>query len=302
MRRWWLLAASVVLAGGSPAAAYVRAVNKSNRLPWFWNQNALQIVADVGEPVRSISNEDIVNAVNGAAAAWSHGVNDCTVINITVTTKDDPHTPTIADGVNRLAFRRVTWCLEPPPTNPDVAPCHGPEALALTTTTTDTNTGRIIDADIEVNAAASNIPRYTWTDLIAHPAKNPDWDLQNAVTHEMGHFLGFAHSCLLSTMDVAVIDDRGQPVPFFPGDDQAMESTMYPTAAAGDLARRTLSEDDARGLCELYPGGLPSGLVQSGGPVGCEVAKKQSGPAPGALGPLSFSFWWAARRRRRARY
>jgi hypothetical protein len=300
MRRWSLLAAGVVLAG-SPAAAYVRAVNTSNKLPWFWNQNELHIVADVGHPVDSISTQDIVNAVERSAAAWSRGMNDCTVINITVSTKDDPHTPTIADGVNRLAFRRVDWCLEPPPAKDSkVAPCHPGEALALTTSFTDTNTGRIIDADIEVNAAVNNKPyQYIWSDLVAHPAQGLRWDLQNAVTHEMGHFLGFAHSCLLSPDEVATTDDRGEAVPFCrPGDEATMDSTMFPSAAPGDIARRTLSADDIRGLCELYPGGVPAGLVQSGGPVGCSVAKKQSGPAPSALGPLSFLLVLAARRRR----
>jgi hypothetical protein len=279
-------------------------VNRSNLLPWFWDSNELHLVVDVGRPVASISNEDIVKALEASAAAWSHEMNPCTVLRIDVTTKDDPHTPTVQDGVNRLAFRRVDWCMEPRPKNSEVDPCHSPGALAITTSYTDSATGRILEADIEVNAAITQMRPIAWTDRATGPAfgpppdKTPLFDLQNAITHEIGHFVGFAHSCRHSADDVAPYTDRGEPVQscFSSPDAIATTSTMFPTSQPDDLSRRTLTEDDLRGLCELYPaGGMPSGLVQAEGPVGCAMAGRSSGAPLALLLPLIA----AIRRRRR---
>jgi uncharacterized protein (TIGR03382 family) len=57
-------------------------------------------------------------------------------------------------------------------------------------------------------------------------------DLQNTVTHEVGHFLGFGHS-------------------------EERTSTMYARASAGETRKRRLSADAAQSTCSVYPTGAP---------------------------------------------
>lgn len=101
---------------------------------------------------------------------------------------------------------------------------HDPNALALTTVTfceNDTPTcpaGTIVDADIEMNEVLY---------LFSTNDQGSLNDLENTLTHELGHLLGFEHST--------------QP-----------SSTMFAVAPAGERTKRDLSNDDIAGLCNAY--------------------------------------------------
>ncbi|HEY4011790.1 MAG TPA: matrixin family metalloprotease [Polyangiaceae bacterium] len=92
--------------------------------------------------------------------------------------------------------------------------------LGLTTVTFDADTGEIFDADTEINAT---VPISTTT-----PVPDGFHDLASIITHEMGHFLGLAHS--------------GDP-----------SATMWATNQEGSNAMATLSADDIQGICTIYP-------------------------------------------------
>lgn len=94
---------------------------------------------------------------------------------------------------------------------------HSGNTLALTTVTYNVDTGEIYDADIEVNGS---MPLS-----IGSPVQ---YDLQSILTHEVGHFLGLAHS-----------DDSN--------------ATMYDKYQAGSVDLRTLKADDIEGICTVYP-------------------------------------------------
>jgi hypothetical protein len=97
------------------------------------------------------------------------------------------------------------------------------EAVAYTTLTYLADDGTLVDADIECNLDDFELTLY--------PADNPQaMDLQSVLTHEMGHAVGLDHSA--------------------DGD-----STMYFSAPPGEVKKRTLSDDDRDGLCQLYPAG-----------------------------------------------
>jgi hypothetical protein len=165
------------------------------------------------------------------------------------------------DGANRVVFRREQWCPDPREPGED---CHSPQSLALTTNVVELKSGRILEADIEVNAVD-----YVWTDLVLRPGAVPHGrDLQNALTHELGHFLGFAHSCRLTPGDPSSTDDQGRPVPdCADASAEALASTLRPDVSETDVERRTLTDDDQRGACDVYPRGITQGqtLVASGG-------------------------------------
>lgn len=137
--------------------------------------------------------------------------------------------------------------------------------IALTTTTYDRNTGQIYDADMELNAK-----NFTFTTVDAPPCPTQGsvsqscvaTDVQNTVTHEVGHMLGLDHA--------------GDP-----------NSTMFASAPLGEVKKRSLDTGSQQFVCDVYPKGQPSKdciILQVdddlGPPAGCDVA-------PGLFGALS---------------
>jgi hypothetical protein len=100
---------------------------------------------------------------------------------------------------------------------------HGPGVLALTSLTYDTNTGEIVDGDLEFNDAEF---------IFSLNPSASQVDLLNTAAHEAGHFLGIDHSTKPS-------------------------ATMFGKAPLGEIKKRDLHSDDIDGYCALYgPGGL----------------------------------------------
>lgn len=93
--------------------------------------------------------------------------------------------------------------------------------LAKTSVTYNDETGEIYDADIEVNAANNAV-------TITDDRAKVNYDLLAILTHEVGHFVGVAHSA--------------EP-----------DAVMAPSYNPGSIAQRTLTEDDVAAACAIYP-------------------------------------------------
>jgi len=91
--------------------------------------------------------------------------------------------------------------------------------LGKTNVTFDPASGRIYDADIEINGADADLS-------VGDPVMGAD--LASIVMHEVGHFLGLDHSL----------------------DPNATMRADYLPLGSG---LRTLGEDDERGICAVYP-------------------------------------------------
>jgi hypothetical protein len=138
---------------------------------------------------------------------------------------------------------------------------HQEAAIAITTTSYNPDTGRILDSDIEFNT-----PTFIFT-TVDSPACLSGMantgcvatDVQNTTTHELGHLLGLGHS---------------------PG----AGSTMSFRANPGELSKRTLDADSARFVCDTYPSGKPSRTCVLK-PVSSDLgpAGKGCSAAPGSL-------------------
>lgn len=138
--------------------------------------------------------------------------------------------------------------------------------FASTFVTYNPNTGIIRDADIYINNEF-----YQFVDGPAPGSGTAD--LQNTLTHEIGHFLGFAHS-------------------------EVPEASMFGGAILGDMEKRTLHNDDIELLCQSYPVEEASFLCEHPGstvpPVGPGVSREpdsgkfdnpsEPGYDPGAVG------------------
>ena len=169
-----------------------------------------------------------------------------------------------ADGENRIIWREEEW--------PDTISA---DTLALTTIIYRRSTGEILDADIDLNGVHQ---LFTVSDdgAIART------DVENTLTHELGHLIGLAHV----------------PDP---------DATMFASSALGELDKRTLSVDDVAGLCTVYPEGrlTPGAPILDGRDLmgGCAVRTRQSEARRSEAPPLllALSLCLLARRRRAAR-
>lgn len=128
------------------------------------------------------------------------------------------------------------------------------DMVALTTLIYDTDTGEIVDADIDLNGFD-----YFWT--ATNDKTKAATDIQNAVTHEVGHLIGLAHS-------------------------EKSSATMYGETPQGDMSKRDLDKDDIAALCFIYPFSnhsptgpgqkLPTNDVHGG----CELGSATGGDRP----------------------
>jgi MYXO-CTERM domain-containing protein len=269
-------AIALLAAWAGQALAYDRA-SAGAGLCQYWPDPAppgvRRVAYEIGDPGGTLacrSGGDPVAAVRRAFATWAAasvpgGSSPCTDMQF-VLAGVTASTHTGNDGVNRIVIRRGP-CSGAQSVVPPGSGCIGAGTcanefncwdhdhyIALTTTTYRISTGAILDADVEVNAGSGDDDGFLFTCLDPPaPVCSEDLrtgcianDLQNALTHEAGHLLGFAHS------------DRPA-------------STMYAGTASGETRKRVLSTDAAEGMCDVYPLG---GAVKTCGSrtVGCSTA------------------------------
>ncbi len=184
------------------------------------------------------------------------------------------------DWANPDANENLIVWREGDPGDPADSWRHERGSIAVTTTTFNSRTGELLDADIEFNAEV-----YTFTACTPpEPGCTVAYDIQNTLTHEIGHVFGLDHPPV------------SQPA--------VIEATMYHSAPRGEIKKRDLASDDIDGLCFIYPAGAEVGQcfepVASSGPepvfsqvgsdpdTGC-LCRGQPGP-----GSANGAFWaWA---------
>ncbi len=82
-------------------------------------------------------------------------------------------------------------------------------------------------------------------------------DLRNVATHEIGHFLGLSHS-------------------------DVRDSTMWCDAAPRELTKRSLTQDDIDGLCNIYPPGTAFVSSETSGGTVCSLGGRARDSFAGA--------------------
>lgn len=100
---------------------------------------------------------------------------------------------------------------------------HPAGVIGSTLNTFVPRTGQIVDSDIELNDAV-----YFFT--VTDNAVLVRTDIENTLTHEIGHVIGLDHTPVL-------------------------DATMAATAREGETEKRTLEPDDIAGVCAIYPAG-----------------------------------------------
>ena len=165
------------------------------------------------------------------------------------------------DGENRIRWREDVWPAD-----------MGIETLALTTLVYRRTSGEILDADIDLNGVD-----HQWS--VLEPSPPGSVDVENTLTHELGHLIGLAH----------VADP---------------DATMYERSAPGELDKRSLSQDEVDAICTVYPPralspGAP--LFHSTGLTGGCAVRSPGSPTPGLLSVFALSLLCCRARGRRSR-
>jgi hypothetical protein len=294
--------AGAALLVATPAGAYVRYTSDTGKM-FKWPQTCVLIATFPVDLEPMMTREEILGAVDGSADSWSAASNGCTYLDMRVSSSTDPTPRAANDGKNNVIYRTTSWCKLTPAGACDPSIAYDPAALALTSVSASTSSGTIRDADIEFNAF-----HFSWADLVAHPELRgngqPYHDLQNALTHEMGHLVGLDHTCTLT--GIPPLDHTGAEVPDCASASAAvLETTMFPSANPGDIDKRTLAPDDQLAVCEIYPAAQDPLVCAPEAPPsdGCSsCAVTRAAPASAGTGCLLFAaalLVGRARRRRR---
>jgi MYXO-CTERM domain-containing protein len=313
-----LMAASL---SARKARAYVRSVTHpvgQVGLPLKW-YSSCETVTIYLNGFTAMTPDEVAKSIGAAAAAWGPDSVTCPA--------------EVGDGGNGHPYFEILPQLAAGGSAPDAGNDQKNSIIFETTPSNDLAAevlaftevskapdGQIVDADIEINAAN---PDVVWANLDpgAPPPKHGQipFDLQTVMTHEFGHFLGLAHTCVgtstYSTMggdvdsdspDPGSDDSEGLLIPYCtdpPDSSNATqaEAVMWYVIDSDSITKRVLTTDDARGVCAIYPSsGDPHSCTQNLPDDGCGCAT--AGAAPGPLAAVTLAaFALAARRRRRRR-
>lgn len=188
---------SLVVPGS--AGAYQLRENKDGKV-LVWKQPRVKVWIDTSAAPERARDPDAVLA--GFVAWISSGV----PTQIDVKMSDEP-LETGNDNKNVVLWQTEEWGF-------------GREVVATTVSTFDRDSGFVVDSDILFNGVD-----HDWTNLPLDGGR--EYDVQNVMTHEAGHFFGLGHETADS------------------------EATMYPTTPPCETKKRTLGDDDVAAIAAL---------------------------------------------------
>lgn len=166
-------------------------------------------------PGESEVTDELKHAVFDSFDAWNEP--DCSEMEFHYDGLTERHEPDYDAGappeenINILVWHDDEW------------PHPRYDAIALTSVSYRSATGEILSADIEINTADYPITN-------TNESSDIRIDFRNALTHEIGHFLGLDHS-------------------------PNSEATMWRSTDIGETKKRNLHDADIAGLCYIYPDG-----------------------------------------------
>tara|TARA_B100000674_G_scaffold482812_1_gene485772 strand:- start:314 stop:1114 length:801 start_codon:yes stop_codon:yes gene_type:complete len=256
----WLILATVLLTA-STAQAYQQVVTETGKVvAWPTDQVGFTIHQEIPPGWDQSTLEAIVLA---SKEPWESL--ECGSLNLEFQGWTFEGSPDLFDKKNGVYWIQEGWQF-------------GSTLMAITLLEFSKFTGELRDADILVN----NDQKTFDVDSFCDPT-GLNYDLQNILTHEFGHFVGLNHS-----------DDS--------------EATMFADTFEEECAKRELHPDDEAGFCATYDRGdiisadasaedIASGSeVDSGTSDGCGVRSGHSPHGPW-LALFGLGLWMARQRR-----
>ncbi len=213
--------------------------NLNSQCLWWKDSTEIVFHQNVqGDP--DVSGDTEFDAVTASFATWQTQLSGCASLSLTQGARTESRKVGFVTGgpnENVVVFR-LKKCTDMVASNDacwSAGTCgnnydcwdHSVTAIAITSTSYTPSSGRDLDSDIELNS-----PSFLFTTGI--PVVT---DVQNTVTHEVGHVLGLAHINLAG-------------------------STMNARADSGETSKRTLDEGSKQFVCDAYPKGKPTKTCQ----------------------------------------
>lgn len=234
-------------------AGFVRTGKTKGGHYLYW-ENSCVFVAVADEGTKDIPGDNEFPVVDTCIETWNTNTASCAYLQVMDSGRVKDTEVNGKDMLNLIKFRDASWCR--PATKTDMARCYSSQAAGITTatyvdSTTNPRDGAIVDADVELNGVNFDIG----VDGQTLGTNGCIADLQNTLTHELGHLHGLEHTCLAAG-DPPRVDDQGNPVPdcSTPGlPAKITEATMYNYQDCGETKKSTLSDDDIAAVCAIYP-------------------------------------------------
>jgi hypothetical protein len=242
----------------------------------YWESGCIFLTPDQTGTI-AVAGQAEFPIIDASIATWNTGTHTATCSYMQV--KEDPKAGVEVgkDNKNVLKFRDTGcadcqghWCR--PAIGDDPERCYNMAAAGITTATyvddsSSSRDGAIVDADIEINGVdfAISIAGVT-SSTVGCKA-----ELQNTLTHELGHLHGLEHTCL-APGDPQRVDNNGNPVPNCNGttDPTIINAVMYPFQDCGETKKEMLTPDDSGAICTIYPVSKdPGTCARVGSPTGC---------------------------------
>jgi MYXO-CTERM domain-containing protein len=285
---------------------FVRTLNLGRTAPLYWENSWVFITPDsVG--TTDVAGDGEGDALEAAMNAWNDAVDDCSYMRLQL--KPPLPLEVRPDGKNTVKYRHDRWCR--PAYDDEDEKCYSQAALAITTlfhvnNPSNPDNGLVIDADIEVNAVDSRIATGCETTCVTlGDGSSMIQDLQNTLTHELGHVIGLDHTCWQFDGEPAPLDGAGKPVPSCNGalTAEVRDATMFTYQDATEIKKRTPEADDIAGVCAVYPTAADPMIydevdVDLSEGCGCRAGTRGDARAAPWLVAIAGAWWWRRRRRR----
>lgn len=293
LQRYVILLATLMVAAPQ-AEGYVRTLTSRGN-PIAWHETCVFLVPPLETPAH-LPPAEVLEAIRASAQTWSDVPESYLrfVLEPAAAGKV-PEFRERGNNENVVVFVESGWE-------------HDRAAAAITTITyiassSASEDGRILDTDVELNTED-----YPYSTSLAEDKH----DLQNILTHELGHVLGLDHTCDDGTVEPTPLDHLGNEIPScYPIRNVPPEisaTTMFNFAEIGETDKRTLEPDDMAGIAAIYPLARDPGVcappdLSLRKPCGCGAAEGGGGGGHRhALPWLLVSLWltWRLGRSRRA--
>jgi hypothetical protein len=235
----------------------------------YWESGCVYVTADAAGTT-AIAGDGEFAVIDASIATWNDDTHTSACSYLQIIEDPRKNIEVGKDDTNVIKFRDQAWCR--PAINGDPMRCYSPAAAGITTATfvddaTSSRDGAIVDADIEINGVnfAISVNNQTSSQQPCHA------ELQNTMTHELGHLHGLEHTCL-APGDPPRVDNLGQPVPSCSSttDPAIVNATMYNFQDCGETKKETLDPDDENAICQIYPVAKdPMSCARVGSSSGC---------------------------------